>query len=129
MILAKKKIIFTHEAHFNIVGYANKQNCRIWGTENPHAHIEKPAHPKRITVWCGFWSKGLIGPFFFENDQGEAVTVNGNRYRAMLNEFLFTKIEEKDFDNIWFERCGATCYTAEVTHDVLRPVFENRIIS
>ena len=34
------------------------------------------------------------GPFSFENEQGEAVTVNGNRYRAMLNECLFTKIEE-----------------------------------
>ena len=22
--------------------YVNKQNCRIWGTENPHAYIEKP---------------------------------------------------------------------------------------
>ena len=29
-------------------------------------------------------------PFFFENEQGETVTVNGDRYWAMLNEFLFT---------------------------------------
>ena len=28
----------------------------------------------------------------FGPEQGEAVTVNGDRYRAMLNEFLFTKI-------------------------------------
>ena len=35
-------------------------------------------------------------PFFFESEQGEAVTVNGDRYRAMLNEFLFIKIEEED---------------------------------
>ena len=28
---------------------------------------------------------------FFENEQGKAVTVNGDRYRAMLNEFLFTR--------------------------------------
>ena len=33
---------------------------------------------------------------FFENKQGKAVTVNGDRYRAILNEFLFTKIEEED---------------------------------
>ena len=31
------------------------------------------------------------GPFFFENEQGEAVTVNGDRYRAVLKEFLFLK--------------------------------------
>ena len=50
---------------------------------------------KQVTVWCGFWSRGIIGQFFFENGQGEAVTVNADRYRAMLNEFLFTKIEEE----------------------------------
>ena len=44
-ILAKKKIIFSDEAHFDLGGYVNKQNCRIWGIENPHAYIEKPTHP------------------------------------------------------------------------------------
>ena len=71
-------------------------------TENPHTYIEKPMHPKQVTVWCGFLSRGIIEPFFFENEQGEAVTVNGDRYGAMLNEFLFTKIEEEDTGNIWF---------------------------
>ena len=75
----------------------------------------------------GFWS--IIGPFFFENEQGEAVTVNGDRYWAMLNEFLFTKIEEGDIGNIWLQQVGATCHTAEATLDLLRPVFEDRIIS
>ncbi len=61
-------------------------------------------------------------PFFLENNQGVAVTVNGDRYRAMLNKFLFTKIEEEDIGNIWFQQDGATCHTAEATLDVLRPV-------
>ena len=47
----------------------------------------------------------------------------------MLNEFLFTKIEEEDIGNIWFQQDGATCQTAEATLDILRPVFEDRIIS
>ena len=47
----------------------------------------------------------------------------------MLNEFLFTKIEEENIGNIWLQQDGATCYTAEATLDVLRPVFEDRIIS
>ena len=83
-----KKINFSDEAHFDIGRYVNKQNCRIWDTENPHAlqNAPKPRH-----VWCGFWSRLIIGPFFFENEQGEAVTVNGDRYRAM-----FTKIVEED---------------------------------
>ena len=38
----------------------------------------------------------------------------------MLNQFLFTKIEEEDIGNIWFQQ--------ETTLDVLHPVFEDRII-
>ncbi|CAK9799243.1 Transposable element Tc3 transposase [Anthophora plagiata] len=124
-----RKIIFSDEAHFHLGGYVNKQNCRIWGSENPHVIVEKPMHPQRVTVWCGFWSGGIIGPFFFENEQGNAVTVSGDRYRAMLSNFLFPKIEEDDIDDIWFQQDGATCHTANVTIDLLRTVFENRIIS
>ena len=54
---------------------------------------------------------------------------DGDRYRAMLNEYLCTKTEEKDIGNIWFQQDGATCHTAEATLDVLRPVFKDRIIS
>ena len=77
-----KKIIFSDEAHFDLGGYVNKQNCRIWDTENPHAYIEKTKPQKRVTVWYGLWSRDIIGPFFFENEQGEAVTVNGDHYRS-----------------------------------------------
>ena len=87
----------------------------------------------RATIWLvhikNRVSTGIIVPFFFENEQGEAVTVNGDRYQAMLNEFVFTKIEEEDIGNIWFQQDGAAYHTAEATHDVLRPVFEDRILS
>ena len=53
-ILAKKKIRFSDEAHFDLGGYVNKQNCHIWGTKNPHAYNENPMHPKRVTVCGGF---------------------------------------------------------------------------
>ena len=54
------------------------------------------------------WSRGIIGPFLFENEQGEAVTFNADRYQAMLNVFLNTKNEEQDIGNIWFQQDGAT---------------------
>jgi len=81
-----KKIIFCDEAHFHLSGYANKQNCRIWGDENPGVNQEHEMHPLRATVWCGFWAGGVIGPFFFEDDDGNSATVNGNRYRDMITE-------------------------------------------
>ena len=70
-----------------------------------------------------FWSRGIIGPLVFENKQREAVTVNGNRYRTMLNEFLFTKSEEEDIGNIWFQQDDTTCQTAKATLNVLQYLF------
>ena len=110
----KKKIKFSNESHFDLGGYVNK------GMESSHEYIKK---------CCGFWSRGIIGSFFYENEQGEVVIVNRDRYRAMLNEFMSTKIEEDDIGNISFQQDSATCHTAEATLVVLRPVFEKRIIN
>ena len=86
-------------------------------------------HPQRVIVWCGFWYGGIIGSFFLENEPRAAITINGELYRAMLNEFLFPKIEEYDMDDIRFQQGGATCHTVKVTLDRLNIVFENRTIS
>jgi len=73
-----KKIIFSDEAHFHLSGYVNKQNCQIWGSENPRASMEKQMRPQRVTVWCGFW-------------EGEEISVTA--YRAIrgghMHEIVF----------------------------------------
>ncbi|EFN81054.1 hypothetical protein EAI_05801, partial [Harpegnathos saltator] len=56
------KSIFSDEAHFHLDGLVNRHNCRIWGSENPRMTVEKQMHP-RVTVWCGVWAGGIIGPF------------------------------------------------------------------
>ena len=76
-----------------------------------------------------FWSRGIIRQFFFENEQGNAVIDNSDRYRAILYEFLLTKIKEEYIGNVWFQQDGATYHTAEATLDILRPVFEDHIIN
>ena len=65
---------------------------------------ELPMHPKRVTVWCGFWAGGLIGPYFFENENGIAITVNGIRYREMITNFLWHEIDDMDVEDIWFNK-------------------------
>ena len=70
--------------------------------------IEKPLYPQRVTVWCGFWAGGIIGPYFFENEAGAAVSVNELRSRTMINEFLWTELEDMDMDDIYFQQDGAT---------------------
>ncbi|GFX64268.1 putative DD41D transposase [Trichonephila clavipes] len=83
-----KRILFSDEAHFWLNGYVNKQNCRIWSEANPQVYVEIPLHPETLTVWCALWAGGIIGPYF-KNDEGHNVTVNGDRYRAMITNFSF----------------------------------------
>ena len=56
----KTKFIFSDEAHFDLVGCGNKQNCCIWGTENTHVYIKKPMHPKRVMSGADFPSSAFI---------------------------------------------------------------------
>ena len=98
-----KKIIFSDEAHFHLSGYVNKQNCRIWGNENPRASMEKQIQPQRVTVWCGFWAGGVIGLYFFEDKHGNAETVNGDRYRSKISNFLWPILDDMDTEEMWFQ--------------------------
>ncbi|GFS48005.1 uncharacterized protein TNCV_3599491 [Trichonephila clavipes] len=59
------------EAHFWLNGYVNKQNCRIWSEANPQVYVETPLHPEKLTVRCALWAGGIIGPYFFKNDEGQ----------------------------------------------------------
>ena len=75
--------------HFTLGGCVNKQNCCIWSPENLQVIKESPLHPEKVTVCCALWSEGVIGPYFFENEDGTTVTVNSERYGHMINGFFF----------------------------------------
>ncbi|GFU95230.1 uncharacterized protein TNCV_2125401 [Trichonephila clavipes] len=64
------KNMLSDEAHFWLNGYVNKQNCRIWVKLIPQVYVETPLHPETLTVWCALWAGGIIGPYFFKNDEG-----------------------------------------------------------
>ena len=89
-------IILSDEAHFHLDGFVNRQNCRVWGSENPRVISEKQMHPQRVTVWREFWTGGIIGPYFFENDARQAATVNGARYRDTITQFFLPKLHNID---------------------------------
>jgi transposase len=124
-----QNIIFSDEAHFHLSGFINKQNCRIWAAENPREIVEKPLHAQKVTVWCAMSANGIIGPYFFENDAGNSVTVNGERYRAMITNFLWPALNDMDVEEMWFQQDGATCHTANATMALLNEQFPGRMIS
>ncbi|GFV53436.1 hypothetical protein TNCV_2205721 [Trichonephila clavipes] len=94
--------ILRDEAHFWLNCYVNKQNCRIWSEANPQVYVETPLHPEKLTVWCALWAGGIIGPYFFKNDEGHNVTVNGDRYRAMITNFFIPELNNHDVQELWF---------------------------
>ncbi|GFX15380.1 uncharacterized protein TNCV_3303091 [Trichonephila clavipes] len=94
------KISGEEKAHFWLNGYVNKQNCRIWSEANPQVYVETPLHPEKLTVWCALWAGGIIGPYFFKNDESHNVTVNGDRYRAMITNFFILKLNNHDVQEL-----------------------------
>ena len=117
VILAKNKHLFRWSSLWSWGLYKQAKLLHLGHRKPARIHWKADA-TKTSHCLCGFWSRSIIGTFFFfENEQGE------------LNEFLYTKIEEEDIGNIWLLQDGATCHTAEATLDVLCPVFADRIIS
>ncbi|GFU75028.1 hypothetical protein TNCV_3752791 [Trichonephila clavipes] len=63
------------------------------------------------------------------NDEGHNVTVNGDRYRAMITNFFIPELNTHDIQELWFQQDGATCHTARATIDLLKDTFGDRLIS
>ncbi|GFU30153.1 uncharacterized protein TNCV_1649251 [Trichonephila clavipes] len=125
----RKKERESDEAHFWLNGYINKQNCRIWSEANPQVYVETPLHPEKLTVWCALWAGGIIGPYFFKNDEGLNVTVNSDRYRAMITNFFIPELNNHDVQELWFQQDGTTCHTARAPIDLLKDTFGDRLTS
>ena len=73
------KLLMSDETHFHLNGFVNKQNCRFWAKENPRAVHQRKLHPVKRTAWCAITANEIIGPYFFEVDDGNAVAVIGER--------------------------------------------------
>ncbi|GFV02598.1 transposable element Tc3 transposase [Trichonephila clavipes] len=104
MVDFHKRILFSDEAHFWLNGCLSKQNCRIWSEANPQVYVETPLHPEKLTVWCALWAGGIL----LQNDEGHNVTVNGDRYRAMITNFFIPELNNHDVQELWFQQDGAT---------------------
>ena len=102
---------------------------RYWSATNPNVLLETPLHPQKVTVWCDFHAGGVIGPYFFVDENDRHITLNGERYRAMLEDYLWPELDELDINDMWFQQDGATSHTARVTIDLLKGKFGARVIS
>ncbi|GFG29190.1 hypothetical protein Cfor_05008 [Coptotermes formosanus] len=116
------------DAHFDRPDCVNKQNR---SGANPNESHVKPLHSQRGRVCSGILALGIIGPYFFEDETGNAVTVTSDRYVHMVNEFLLPELRRRDVDlaTFSFQQDEATAHTARQSMNTLISVFERRIIS
>ncbi|GFY27511.1 uncharacterized protein TNCV_2071311 [Trichonephila clavipes] len=110
-------------------GHCIKKTLFRCSEANPQVYVETPLHPEKLTVWCALCAGGIIGPYFFKNDEGHNVTVNGDWYRAMITNFFIPELNNFDVQELWFQQDGATCHTARATVDLLKDTFGDRLIS
>ncbi|GFX40860.1 uncharacterized protein TNCV_3760811 [Trichonephila clavipes] len=97
-----------------------------FGVKLIHKYMSKHRYIRKNSLFCALY--GLVESFF-KNDEGHNVTVNGDRYRAMITNFFIPELNNHDVQELWFQQDGATCHTAPATIDLLKDTFGDRLIS
>jgi hypothetical protein len=81
-----------------------------WGTEfsllcrGKSTAAPPTASPQCTCDWCGVENFGVIVPYFFEDEDGRAVTVTSARYVEMWRNFLTPELSRRgtELSAVWF---------------------------
>ena len=122
---------FSDEAHFMLSGHVNSKNNVFWGTQAPEEVLQRPLYSLKCTAWVAISKHGIIGPYWFEDENEKALTVTKERYIVVLNKFwMDLEIQQGINRNVqWFQQDGATPHTANITLEWLDERFSDRLIS
>ena len=80
-------IWFSDKAHFLLSGQVNSKNRIFWGTAAPNEVLQRPLHSKKSTEWVAMLTHGIIGSFWFEDENGEPLTVTKERCVEVLQQY------------------------------------------
>ena len=124
-------LLTSDEAHIHLTGCVNKPNFLYWTRANSHELHERPFRSERVTVWCAVGEFGVLGPYFFEDEDGSAVTITTCLLHWNVGKFPAPQQNElaADVEDTWFQQDGATAHTAQRTMRYLREVVPRHIIS
>ncbi|GFY32701.1 DUF4817 domain-containing protein [Trichonephila clavipes] len=68
-------------------------------------------------------------PYALDELKSHNVTVNDDRYRAIITNFFIPELNNHDVQELWFQQDGATCHTACATIYLLKDTLGDRLIS
>ena len=126
-------IWFSDKAHFLLSGQVNSKNRIFWGTAAPNEVLQRPLHSKKCTEWVAMSTHGIIGSFWFEDENGEPLTVTKERCVEVLQQYWialgYWNRGSFKRDCQWFQQIGATSHTANVTLEWLDQRFPQRPVS
>ena len=97
-----EKVQFSDETTFHIGGAVNRRNVRIWGSVNPHAHVEHQRDSPKANVLCAISSQNVYSLFFAEE------TVTGMPYLDMLQMWLMSQLQ--NIPTFIFQRDGSPAH-------------------
>ena len=124
---------FSDEAHFWLSGKVNSRNAVHWATQRPDEVRTRPVHSRKVTVWVAMRrGGGTIGPFFFEDERGEAVTITKDRYVTEALEPFWDELGRRRGtyrSEEWLQQDGAAPHTAKSSLEWLSEHFPDRLIT
>ena len=123
ILITYLELFFSDECIFHTNGVVNKQNARIWGTENPETVIEVTQRSAKDLVWCAMHKTKLIGPYFFRQSSVDAAA-----YKSMLRYYGLHHIEQLEGAPI-FQQDGAPAHTSRLVTEYLQRKLGDRWIS
>ena len=128
-----RRILWNDEANFPLYGEVNAHNCCIWPNDPPHKFVQRRMLDEHITVWCGFTSQFIIGPYFFQEPSRrgfKSVTVTAERYETMLRDYVIPALADRGvLSSVIFQQDGAPPHISIQVKRLLKDTFINRVIS
>ena len=119
------------EARFLLSGHVNSKNNIFWDI-TPHEHcLQRPLHSVKCTAWVAISKYGIIGPFWFEDDNERSVTINTERYVQVLGKFWTALGRQRGLVRVlqWFQQDGATSHISNESLAQLQQPFPDWLIN
>lgn len=74
-------ILFSDEVQFRLSGHVNRYDFRFGAREQRHQHFEKLSSvEKKRQYGVHLEGNNILGPYFFEDDDGHMMILNAERY-------------------------------------------------
>ena len=128
-----ENILLTDEAHFTLESAVNTQNCRIWDSTKSLVVHQRPLHSAYLTVWCGFTSTFILGPFFFERITPRGpirYTVTSASYENILMQRVIPALQKINcVETTIFMQDGALPHIGRQVQRLFREKFTDERIS